>query len=171
MKRVIPLLLVLASWTSAAFGATYRSPDSALQAKVLMPGLGHENRVSIQDIHEAVKAEADYTSDDGEHGLVVDRAAWSPDSQFFVFSTSSSGGHQAWQCATFFFDRHDGKIHDLAEFLPPIADPDFKIRAPSILTVAVWTPFRKNGIVDSIILSISFNLRDLRRRPPEPSAP
>jgi hypothetical protein len=46
-----------------------------------------------------------YASIDGEHGLGVEHASWTPNSAFFVFSTSSSGGHEANHFPTLLYSR------------------------------------------------------------------
>ncbi len=152
-----------------AVAKSYTSPDGRLQADVLSTGPAQESRVEIRDKQGVLLASGDYSSGDGEHGQIVDEARWTPDSRFFVFSTYSSGGHQPWQAPTYFFDRQQSKIRALAEFLPPIADSKFKLRAPDLITVSIWTPFHRKGITDSIVLPVSFRLRDLRRASQESS--
>jgi hypothetical protein len=38
----------------------------------------------------------DCSSEDSEHGFGIVKAAWTPDNKYFVFSLTSSGGHQSW---------------------------------------------------------------------------
>lgn len=40
-----------------------------------------------------------------------------PDFQFFVFSLTSSGGHQAWHAPTEFYSRREGTVHSLDDYL------------------------------------------------------
>jgi hypothetical protein len=152
-----------------AVAKSYASPDGKLQANVLPKGPAQESRVEIRDKQGILLASGDYSSGDGEHGQIVDEARWTPDSQFFVFSTYSSGGHQPWQTPTYFFDRRQNKIRDLGEFLPPVADSKFTLSAPDRITISIWTPFSREGIADSIILPVSFRLSDLHRAPQEPA--
>ena len=74
-----------------------------------------------------------YGSEDGEHGYGVEKAAWTPDSRFFVYSLSSSGGHQAWHFPTDFISTTDYKFRRLDDFVGPITDPDFTLTAPDII--------------------------------------
>ena len=80
-----------------------------------------------------------FASADGEHGLVIVRAAWSPDSGFFVFSGASSGGHQPWHSPIFVYSREANTFYELDKCLSGIAvvDPDFDISSPHLLRVRV----------------------------------
>src|SRR5256714_7537815 len=73
------------------------SPDQQLRACVLSVGTHpnppfNESRVEIRSMNGTVLATKDFKSPDGEHGRNVQKMEWSSDSQFFVFSTASSGG-------------------------------------------------------------------------------
>jgi hypothetical protein len=57
----------------------------------------------------------DYSSADGEHGLGVTEDRWTPDSRFFVYSTSPSGGHQPYHSPTDFFSRRTNRVRDIEE--------------------------------------------------------
>lgn len=88
----------------------FRSPDGKYLAIVIpLPKAPHGSGESKIEIHskDAIVCSASYSSEDGEHGFGVERAAWSPDSKFFVYSMSSSGGHQAWHFPTYFISVHD----------------------------------------------------------------
>ena len=103
-------------------------------------------------------------------------AAWTTNSQFFVFSTEVSGGHGVWQSPIYFFNRKDGQIYPLDNYLPPVGDQRFSVRPPDVIEVSIWTPFPQGkGIDGSIVLPISFKLSDIRdgkcRRPDELAGP
>ena len=72
----------------------YPSDDGKLIAKVIWvparadPGY-FESRIQILSQYGKVLRAVDLTSEDGEHGGVVDHAEWSPNSQFFVATYSS----------------------------------------------------------------------------------
>jgi hypothetical protein len=128
-----------------------------------------EFKTEIRDSDGQVSATSDYTSENGEQGLSLVHAAWTPDSQFFIFTTYSSGGHMAWQYPTLFFDRRDKKIHDFNEFLPPIAEGTFKLKAPDIITITIWTPLTTEIPLDeSIDLPITFRMSDLKKSKKSP---
>lgn len=159
-------LIVLLFSISSANGEqtkSYLSPDKILAVKVISNGKTHESRIEIHGSKGNLLLKKDFASKDGEHGLVVEHAGWTPDGQFFVFSTYNSGGHQPWQAPTFFYSRQHNKIHDLDEYLTPIAESDFVLKAPDEITVTIWTPFR-NGTTDSIMLPITFRLSNLFKK-------
>ena len=76
----------------------FRSPDgmmvAVVRSKRAPEATGVESNLLTQE--GRVSTGRDYTSPDGEHGYGVTKAAWTPDSHFFVYSLESSGGHQAW---------------------------------------------------------------------------
>ena len=80
------------------------SPDQQFRACVLSVGRHpnppfNESRVEIRNMKGAVLATKDFKSPDGEHGRNPQKMEWSPNSQFFVFSTASSGGPDSAFCS------------------------------------------------------------------------
>ena len=77
----------------------YPSPDGALRALVFSVDVSlyatpdMESRVVIRTSKGDTLTSKDYSSPRGTNGYYVFDAKWSPDSQFFVYSTWSSGGH------------------------------------------------------------------------------
>ena len=65
------------------------------------------------------------------------------------------------------YDRRLGKLFNLDCFLPPVAAPDFAIRAPDILTITIWSPFTR-GLSGSIALPVTVKLSAFRQVPGEP---
>jgi len=59
-------------------------------------GKDSESRIELYSPQNQMLCALDYSSDDGEHGFGVVKAAWTPDNNYFVFSLTSSGGHQPW---------------------------------------------------------------------------
>ena len=97
-----------------------------------------ESRIEILDQHKHVLASSSYRSKDGEHGLGIEKAAWTPDSLFFVFSASNSGGHQTDYFPTFVFARRKNTIMPLERALQGyVTDPDFRIVPPHGIEVFV----------------------------------
>ncbi|MSP38967.1 MAG: hypothetical protein EXR70_10800 [Deltaproteobacteria bacterium] len=74
-----------------------------------------------------------FSSEDGEHNFFVSHAAWTPNSQFFVFSIYSSGGHQPWHWPTYFFCQCDRQLRLLDDYLGPLTKPNFELSAPDII--------------------------------------
>lgn len=118
------------------------SPDQKLRACVLSVGKHpsppfNESRIEIRDMNGAVLARKDFKSPDGEHGRNVQKAEWSPNSQFFVFSTASSGGHSPWHWQTYFYDRQRKIFKEVDDFTGPIIKRSFKLTAPDWIEVRV----------------------------------
>jgi hypothetical protein len=117
----------------------YKSPDGLLVAFIVPTQASHstvESSVEVRTSEGKLLVREQYLSKDGEHGFGVVRATWTSDSQFFVFSLESSGGHQPWHSPVQYFSRSLGKIQSLDDALgDAIADPEFKVSAPDKVTV------------------------------------
>jgi hypothetical protein len=120
------------------------SPDGKLVAVVIHVGKeagfeNYESRVELRTKEGSLLCPADYSSEDSEHGYGVARAAWTPDSQFFVYSLQSSGGHSPWHTPVQFYNRRQNKILSLDSALgDSIAYPEFSIRKPDEITVTLY---------------------------------
>lgn len=130
-------LAVLAGGTVAQAAGerekNYVSPDGALHARVLAAGkLGTESRPEIRWADGSLVCDRSWGSPDGEHGLAVVHAGWTPDSQFFVVSTTSSGGHSPWHFPTYYFRRKQANIASLDDRVGPITSAQFKLSAPDV---------------------------------------
>ena len=65
--------------------------------------------------------------------LSGDFNGWSPDSRFFVYSTTSSGGHSVWHVYTFCYHRMLNEVFLLDDLVGgPLVDPDFYFTAPVV---------------------------------------
>ncbi len=142
---------LLAALTAASlFGCAHQpewkcsgstSPDQKLRACVSSVGKNapplNESKVEIHDASDRVLAFKDFSSPDGEHGRNVQQSAWTPDSQFFVFSTASSGGHSPWNWRTYFYDRRANAFKEVDSFTGPVVKRDFTLAAPDWIEVTV----------------------------------
>jgi hypothetical protein len=130
----------------------YRSPDNALVAIVTstqVPEATRESRVEIRLKAGKVLAKMNYSSENGEQGYGVTKAVWTPDSQYFVYSLESSGGHQAWHSPVQFYNRRHSKIQSLDDALnDSVMNPDFTISAPDKVRVELW--FSKKDLTVSL---------------------
>lgn len=141
LLTAISLCILLVFTTPGQGGQTreYSSPNRQFRARVIAlpdaPYGSGESRVEIHAASGALLCSRSYGSWDGEHGFGVERAAWTPDSRFFVYSMSSSGGHQAWHFPTDFIAIQDRRIRRIDQYVGPITDPEFKLRAPDIVQV------------------------------------
>ncbi|HUY18714.1 MAG TPA: hypothetical protein VMV15_05765 [Candidatus Binataceae bacterium] len=98
----------------------YRAPDGTLIARVVaadkaLSETDVESRIEIRSKDGKLIFSKDYSSDDGLHGLGVVKAQWTPDSQFFVYSMTSSGGHQPWYAPIDVYSRAHNRVARLDE--------------------------------------------------------
>jgi hypothetical protein len=146
---VLPIIIVLfgvlcgaQKQTVASHTERFRSPDGMLVAVVRSeraPEATDESRIELRTQAGIVSAKRDYISEDGEHGYGVTKAAWTPDSQFFVYSLESSGGHQAWNSPVWFFSREENKFRSLDHALnDAVANPMFRVSTPDRVTVELY---------------------------------
>jgi hypothetical protein len=100
----------------------------------------YESRVEFYSPQHEMLCALDYSSEDSEHGFGIVKAAWTPDSNYFVFSLTSSGGHQAWHAPTLFYSVRDSEIHSLDSYVEAagISKGDFTLKAPNTVFAEVW---------------------------------
>jgi hypothetical protein len=123
----------------------YAAPDGAVTVLVvpISKAAGraeYESRIEFKSADGGIACAIDYSSVDSEHGFGVVKAEWTPDSQYFVFSLTSSGGHQAWHAPTQFLSRKDGTIRSLDDYFEAagISNTDFHLSAPNTIKTEVW---------------------------------
>lgn len=125
----------------------YKSPDKTIVATIISterPEATSESRIEFRTTAGEILGHADYSSGDGEHGYGVVKAAWTPDSQFFIYSLTSSGGHQAWHSPVKFFSRKEKKVFSLDNALrDSVSNPQFDVTAPDIVTVELYFSEKK----------------------------
>ena len=164
MMKKITIPLVLGSLfliVGLAYGnkqQEYPSPDGKYIAYVIaLPkapyGCG-ESEIIIRTKKGKILCSKNYGSEDGEHGFGVERAAWTPDSKFFIYSMSSSGCHQAWHFPTDFIAVSDFKIRSLDNYLGLVTDPDFELTAPDIIRI---TGRRIDNLLNETRFEINLN--------------
>jgi hypothetical protein len=122
----------------------FSSPDGKLVAVVIHVGKeagleNYESRVELRTKEGSLVCSNDYSSNDSEHGYGVAKAAWTPDSQFFVYSLQSSGGHSPWHTPIQFYNRQQNKILSLDDALgDSIASPEFSLAEPDEIKVTLY---------------------------------
>jgi hypothetical protein len=125
----------------ANFGCTGTdSPDHQLRACVVEVGKFpplNESRVEIRDTSGKLVASRNFGSPKGDQGRSVVHSAWTPDSNFFVFSTRSSGGHSPWHWNTYFYSRKKNDFAQLDDTIGPVIKPNFKVQAPDVVEATV----------------------------------
>jgi hypothetical protein len=142
-KKALIVFYAFVSLTVFAHSADpkeYLSPNGKYRAYVIplpkAPYGSGESKIVIKAQSGKTLCLKSYGSKDGEHGFGVEKAAWTFDSRFFVYSMSSSGGHQAWHFPTHFISTTDWKVRNLDDFVGPITDPSFVLSAPDTLKTA-----------------------------------
>lgn len=123
----------------------YTAPDGSVSVVVVPAGRKprrseYESRIRFKSSDGKIDCVLDYSSEDNEHGFGVVKAEWTPDSKYFVFSLTSSGGHQSWRAPTEFLSRKDRIIHSLDDYFDAagVSTADFQIIAPSTLKTEIW---------------------------------
>jgi hypothetical protein len=130
----------------------YPSPDGTLRAVVYPADISldatpdMESRVVIRTSKGATLTSKDYSSPRGFNGYYVVNAKWSPDSKFFVYSMSSSGGHSPWQFPMAVYGRNavhgseKDRIVGFSELINgnPTISADFRFTGPHTVVVTTW---------------------------------
>src|SRR5260370_25730727 len=109
------------------------SPDHQLRACVVevgkFPPPLNESRVDIRDTSGRLVASRNFGSPKGDQGRSVVHSAWTPDSNFFVFSTRSSAGHSPWHWNTYFYIRKKNKLAVLNEPIVRVHKANLAVKA------------------------------------------
>ena len=122
----------------------YKTKDGSrviiVAAKKTNQEAGQENAVEFYSPQDQKLCSLDFSSEDGEHGFGVVKAAWTPDENYFVLSLTSSGGHQAWHAPTVFFRLRNKEIRSLDSFISAagISQGNFTLHPPNIVLTEVW---------------------------------
>jgi hypothetical protein len=130
------------------------SPDKELHAVIYPSSISldttpdMESRMVIRSSAGDTVTSRDFSSARGMNGYYVDHAKWSPDSQFLVFSTISSGGHSPWSFPIWVFGRKASRFAPLTDLIggKPSLSGDFTFAAPHSLTSSTW---KQEGAIDS----------------------
>lgn len=122
----------------------YKARDGSraviLTAKKAVEGAGHESVVEFYSAQNQRLCSMDFSSSDGEHGFAVEKAAWTPDQKYFVFSMTSSGGHQSWHAPTLFYSVRHTEIDSLDSYIAAagISKGEFALKSPNIVLTEIW---------------------------------
>lgn len=180
MKTTLLLFFVMVSVTTAAEKTRparqekrerqYTAPDGGAHVVVVAVSKEagrseSESRIEFQSSDNRISCGIDYSSDDSEHGFGVAKAEWTPDSQYFVFSLTSSGGHQPWHAPTQFLSRRDGTVRTLDDYFAAagISTADFQLVAPNTVKTEVW---EGKSVPVSFRLAVLPPLRSWRKTKP-----
>jgi hypothetical protein len=151
----------------------YVSPDRALRAVVFPVEISldatpdMESRVVIRSRSGKTLASKDHSSPRGANGYYVFKAKWSPDSKFFVYSLSSSGGHSPWSFPMMVYSRQKdafAKFSDMIQGNPTVSG-EFSFSGPHTLVASTW---KQPGATEDRV-PVTINLEDAFDKSP-PSA-
>jgi hypothetical protein len=103
------------------------------ETRALVVPVGPESRVEIRSSSGVLLRRKALTSPDQSHGERVDHAEWTADGCFFVFTTNSSGGHQPWHVATYFYSVGRNRFYSVDAIVGAIIS-DFVLRGDVLST-------------------------------------
>ena len=124
----------------------YASPNKKLHATVLPVDVSldttpdMESRVVIRSVDGDTRNSINHASPRGMNGYYVDIAEWSPDSQFFVYSMISSGGHSPWSHPTIVYSVERNRFAHLSDRIDgrPLLSEKFQFAGQHELTATTW---------------------------------
>lgn len=131
----------------------YPSPDGALRALVFPADISlnttpdMESRVVVRTSKGDTLISKNHSSPRGMNGYYVVSAKWSPDSQYFVYSLSSSGGHSPWSFPIMVYGRKKNSIAAFSDMIggnPTVSD-DFYFTGPHTVGASTW---KQPGSID-----------------------
>jgi hypothetical protein len=151
----------------------YPSPDGTLRALVLPVDVSlhatpdMESRVVIRTSKGDTLTSKDYSSPRGANGYYVVSAKWSPDSQFFIYSMSSSGGHSPWSYPMAVYGRGKNLIAKFSDMINgnPTISGDFNFTGPHTVVASTW---KQPGSLDDKV-PVTVDLEDAFGKLPPPS--
>jgi hypothetical protein len=157
MKQIIVYILLISTQLAISQGKkTIISPNQRTKAHIInhkKSEATEESQIKIISKNGIVLFDTSFISDDGEHGLGIARALWTPNSQYFIFSTYSSGGHQSWHSPTFFYSVQANKLYFLDDFVGPITDSEFEVSGRD--SVYIVCKRRDNLDEENVAISLS----------------
>jgi hypothetical protein len=113
-----------------------------------------ESNVVIRSNAGATLASKDYSSPDGANGNYVLNAKWSPDSQFFVYSMMSSGGHSPWSFPIWVYSVKKNAFAGFSDMInsSPTISGTFTIATPHTLKASTWK--QAGDLTDKVPVSV-----------------
>ena len=122
------------------------SPDTKIVASVLATDISlnatpdMESRVVMRSHAGATLNSKDYSSPNGTNGYYVFKAKWSPDSQFFAYSLTSSGGHSPWSFPIAVYSIKKNQFAGFSDMIAgaPTLSGDFGFSGSHTLEASTW---------------------------------
>jgi len=136
--RYLIILLLMSSFLARADSDTVKEVTRAVDGiyfKAFVLPVGNEDRIVVRLYEPRRIAEFSLLSEDSEHGGHIENIQWSKDGQFLVFSTSSSGGHSAWNFRTYIFSTQRSEFISVDDVTAPATSPNFSFADASHLQI------------------------------------
>jgi hypothetical protein len=132
------------------------SPDKTTHALVYPTDISlyatpdMESRVVFRSSDGTTLTSQDYSSPRGANGYYVFHGQWSPDSQYFVFSMSSSGGHSPWSFPIKVYSVKKKLVANFSDMIGgnPTVSGQFQFSGPHTLAASTW---KKPGATDDAV--------------------
>jgi hypothetical protein len=155
MKLFSAFVLVLAAtavaddfdtWYQASpdkklFAVERRVPDANEPSRLYLDGCVVFICSGVSDLPSDVVTQGAIIAQHSFPGRVVSQICWSPDSNFLLFTTASSGGHSPWHFKTFVFCAADKSFRDVETAAGgPIGAGEFHFEPPDIAVVRLHDP-------------------------------
>ena len=140
MRTAIFLLVIITAAVALAANdngrRAVRSPNGRYTALITPTAKNpQENAIVIRSGPKPVWSH-DFSSPDGQHGYRVEKAEWTPDSKYFVFSLVSSGGHSVQNAPTMFYSVERKLFCTLGDYFEDSTpNPQFTVIAPAKVTI------------------------------------
>jgi hypothetical protein len=135
-----------------------RIPDADTPSRLDLDGVTVFVCTTEDDIQRDVIAQHTFA------GRVVSQIRWSPDSQFLLFTTASSGGHSPWHFKTFVFCAADKSFRDVETAAGgPVGLPEFQFEPPDIAVLGLHNP--AGGDPKQIKLPLGKSAKQMERLP------
>jgi len=98
-------------------------------------------KLSSDSYHDIGKMYFQHTID----GRIPEQIAWTPDSKYIVFTTTSSGGHAPWHYTSYVVSISNHKILSADDFIGLVVSPEFKVLSPHTVVFGIGTT-GSNGV-------------------------
>lgn len=147
------------------------SPDQTIHA-VLYPSAvtlyatpDMENRIVFRSSAGTTLTSQDYSSPRGTDGYYVFFGQWSPDSQYFAFSLSSSGGHSPWSFPIKVYGVKQNQIANFSDMINgnPTVSGQFQFSGPHTLIASTWKQPGDTG--DAVPVSVDLEAAFAKVKP------
>jgi len=117
------------------------------ETHVVINNFYNESKIYIYNSKRKLVLYSNFTSEDREHGYKIIKTEWTANSNCFVFTVGSSGGHQPWYSPIFIYSVTDKKLLSIDEILGAVTS-DFKLTLTDSIETRV---LKKNSRYDKII--------------------